>query len=146
MDLSLALSLISLVLSLATLALVALYITATSVTRKYLRRVFARKIIRKYRKRYLSLLYYPRTSINSPKELEDIVREGVRKYFGIIYLAKIDPEVVFFDPGESKAIIRFNGVYKLELLASLVWASSRGLKLVPVGVSGTFKSAKKKLG
>lgn len=137
--------LISLVLSTVAITLVAIILLGSRGLLRYLRASLLGKKAAKYRKRYLVVLFYPPGFFKTPEELEAALKECVRQSLGLIYLSGIDPRVVFINPKESRAIIRFNGEFKTELLASLACASRLGFKIVPIWVAGSFKSAKKRL-
>jgi len=139
------LTLLSLVLSTVAIILVAIILLGSRGLLRHLRKSLLGKKAVKYRKRYLAVLYYPPGFFKTPGELEAALKECVRQSLGLIYLSGIDPRVVFINPKESRAIIRFNGEFKTELLASLAGASRLGFKIIPIGVAGSFKSARKKL-
>ncbi|MGC9011457.1 Rpp14/Pop5 family protein [Thermogladius sp.] len=145
MDIYQLLSVLSIILSGISLVTVLVLLLDSTVVCKALTWFMRARKVGRYRKRYLAIMYYPPGRFKETGELEKALRTVVMRSFGVVYLAGIDPKVVYFDPGGSKAIVKFNGRFKVEFLASLVASSELGFKVIPVGISGTFKSAKKKL-
>jgi len=78
--------------------------------------------------------------------LEKYIRERFRVLFGETNLVKADPQLIYYDPGIKRGVIRVAHTYKDQLIALL--GSIReinGVKtlIIPLKSTGTIKRARK---
>lgn len=117
------------------------------LARSLLRRKFssAFKKPNKLRKRYIVFSVISGEKL-SKKEIEESIRKKIGKIYGIIGVAKTDPQVVFYDPSIKKGIIRTSHKEKELVIAALSLVreiNGKKALIIPLKTTGTIKKAKK---
>ncbi len=154
---------LAIVLGVYVLALIILYIIIARIYKKLelYRKMIKRleetiKILHKdvgealTKKRRLRRRYIVFTIISSNKflkqEIEEALRAKLSSLYGIIGLAKSDPQLVYYEPELKRGIIRTSHLTKDYVLAALSLikeVNGKKLLVIPVKTTGTIKRARK---
>jgi len=101
--------------------------------------------VKKIRRRYIVFSIISEHDFDK-RELEKAIRKKLALLYGIISLAKADPQLVFYDPRLKKGVIRTSHVMKDYVLAALSIIrniNEKQLLIIPIKTTGTIKKAKK---
>ncbi len=99
----------------------------------------------KLRKRYIVIAVVAPFN-PSRKEVEEAIRRKLEELYGIIGLAKADPQLVYYEPKLKKGVIRTNQYTKDLVIAALSiidGIAGKQALIIPVKTTGTIKKAKK---
>ncbi len=105
--------------------------------------------VKKIRKRYIVFAIITdkcdKQQINK-RVLEQTIRNKFREIFGETILIKADPQVIYYDPGTCRGVLRIAHIYKKQTIAILgVIRSINNTKvlIIPLKTTGTIKRARK---
>lgn len=101
--------------------------------------------VKKIRRRYIVFSIISEHDFDK-RELEKAIRKKLALLYGIISLAKADPQLVFYDPRLKRGVIRTSHVMKDYVLAALSIIrniNGKQLLIIPIKTTGTIKKAKK---
>ena len=101
--------------------------------------------VKKVRRRYIVFSIISEHDFDR-KEIEKAIRRKLAILYGIVSLAKADPQLVFYDPKMKRGIIRTSHIMKDYVVAALSITRNIGdkqLLIIPIKTTGTIKKAKK---
>lgn len=101
--------------------------------------------VKKIRRRYIVFSIISEHDFNK-MEIEKALRRKLAFLYGVVSIAKADPQLVFYDPRIKRGIVRTSHVMKDYVLAALSIIRSingKHLLIIPVKTTGTIKKAKK---
>jgi len=101
--------------------------------------------IKKIRRRYIVFSIVSEHDFDK-RELEKAIRRILALLYGMISLAKADPQLVFYDPKLKRGVLRTSHVMKDYVLAALSIIrniNEKQLLIIPIKTTGTIKKAKK---
>mgnify|MGYP000636765705 CR=1 FL=1 len=101
--------------------------------------------IKKIRRRYIVFSIVSEHDFDK-RELEKAIRRKLALLYGMISLAKADPQLVFYDPKLKRGVLRTSHVMKDYVLAALSIIrniNEKQLLIIPIKTTGTIKKAKK---
>ncbi len=99
---------------------------------------------KKIRKRYIVFTILSEQKL-SKQDVEHVIREKFKQYFGEQELVKADPQLIYFDPNLQRGIIRTTQLHKDKLLSVFQLIKEvNGIKclFIPVKTTGTMKKAR----
>ncbi len=142
---------IALALSIASILAIAVLYSSIRRLREQVKLIVSRKVeealsrTKRIRKRYIVFTIISEHEFNR-KEIEKAVRRKLAVLYGLINLAKADPQLVFYDPKLKRGIIRTSHIMKDYVIAALTTTreiNGKKLLIIPVKTTGTIKRAKK---
>ena len=142
---------IALIISIASLLIVLLMYSLIKRIRLQLDLIIKKDVeealtkVKKIRRRYIVFSIVSEHDFDK-RELEKAIRKKLALLYGIISLAKADPQLVFYDPRLKRGVIRTSHVMKDYVLAALSITrtiNGKQLLIIPIKTTGTIKKAKK---